>query len=155
MGGRSEESGRDGSGGLSPVFVRRASQSSGVESTGGSALDCKRQLRPRRGATRPRRATRTVFRRALEHENLLVAEATAREIGHVCLFEALELTALIARKAPRRHPRVAARWLLRYLEEHRAATIAEAGVVAACLAALGTPGHDDAVATLQALARAQ
>jgi hypothetical protein len=36
--------------------------------------------------------------------NLLVAEATAREIGQVSLVEALELTALIARKAPRRHP---------------------------------------------------
>src|SRR5262249_44292226 len=66
------------------------------------------------------------FKRALQHDNLLVAEATAREIGHVSLVEALELTALIARKAPRRHPGVAARWLLRYLEEHQTATIEEA-----------------------------
>jgi hypothetical protein len=41
--------------------------------------------------------------------NLLVAEATVREIGQVSLVKALELTALIARKARRRHPRVAAR----------------------------------------------
>jgi hypothetical protein len=60
---------------------------------------------------------RPVFRRAFEHENLLVAEATAKEIGRISLAEALELTVLIARKNPRRHPRVAARWLLRYLEE--------------------------------------
>jgi hypothetical protein len=47
-----------------------------------------------------------VFRRALERGNLLVAEATAKEIGRISLAEALELTALIARKAPRRHPRI-------------------------------------------------
>jgi hypothetical protein len=29
---------------------------------------------------------RTVFKRALQHENLLVAEATAREIGHISLI---------------------------------------------------------------------
>jgi hypothetical protein len=33
------------------------------------------------------------------------------------LVDALELTIPIAHKDPRRHPRVAARWLLRYLEE--------------------------------------
>jgi hypothetical protein len=46
-----------------------------------------------------------VFRRALERGNLLVAEATAKEIGRLSLSEALELTLLIARKEPRRHPR--------------------------------------------------
>jgi len=30
------------------------------------------------------------------------------------LVDVLELTILIGRKEPRRHPRVAARWLLRY-----------------------------------------
>ncbi len=35
---------------------------------------------------------------------------------------------LIARKDPRRHPRVAARWLLRYLEECDEATIDEAAM---------------------------
>jgi hypothetical protein len=92
---------------------------------------------------------RTVFKRALQHENLLVAETTAREIGHVSLVEALELTALIARKAPRRHARVATRWLLRYLEEHPAATIEEAGMVVSCLCALGSPRHDEAARTLR------
>jgi hypothetical protein len=33
------------------------------------------------------------------------------------------LTILIARNDPRRHPRVAARWLLRSLEEHPETTI--------------------------------
>jgi hypothetical protein len=71
---------------------------------------------------------RTVFRRALEHENLLVAEATAKELPPFNLTDALELTVLIARKDPRRHPRVAARWLMRYLEERDEATIDEAAM---------------------------
>jgi hypothetical protein len=43
---------------------------------------------------------------------------------------------LIARKDPRRHPRVAARWLLRFLEEDGEVTIADAALAASCLAAL-------------------
>jgi hypothetical protein len=43
--------------------------------------------------------------------------------------------------------------LLRYLEEHPAATVEEAGVVTACLAALGRPGHDEAARTLRAMAK--
>jgi hypothetical protein len=59
---------------------------------------------------------------------------------------------LIARKDPRRHPRVAARWLLRYLEECDAATIDEAAMVAACLAALAGDRYQDAALTLRAVA---
>ena len=69
-----------------------------------------------------------MFRRALERGNLLVAEATAREIGHVSLAEALELTALIAEYEPSRHGRFAVRWLTRYLEE-RDPTIDEIALV--------------------------
>jgi hypothetical protein len=36
---------------------------------------------------------------------------TAREIGRVTIAEALELTALVARKQPHRYGRFAARWL--------------------------------------------
>jgi hypothetical protein len=72
-------------------------------------------------------------------------------VGEV-LAEALELTVLIARKDPRRHPRVAARWLLRYLEERSEATIDEAAMVAACLAALAGDRHRDAALTLRAVA---
>jgi hypothetical protein len=49
--------------------------------------------------------------------NLLVAEVTAKEIGRIGLEEALDLRLLIAREDQRRHPRVAARWPQRYLEE--------------------------------------
>jgi hypothetical protein len=47
---------------------------------------------------------------------------------------------------------VAARWLLRYLEECDEATIDEAAMVAACLAALAGDCHRDAALTLRAVA---
>jgi hypothetical protein len=62
------------------------------------------------------------------------------------------LTALIALKAPHRRPRVAARWLLRFLEAHSPATIEEAALATGALTALGGSGHDEAHATLVALA---
>ena len=52
------------------------------------------------------------------------------------------LTALIALKDPHRRSRVAARWLLRLLEEHRGATIEEAAFAASALAALGGPSRE-------------
>jgi hypothetical protein len=86
--------------------------------------------RPRRGAASTSQGhPRTVFRRALERGNLLVAEATAREVGRVSLAEALELTALIAAKESHRLPRVAARWLRRYFDEREAATLDEVALV--------------------------
>jgi hypothetical protein len=57
------------------------------------------------GASTSQGHARTVFRRALERENLVVAEATAKEIGRLSLAEALELTILIARKDRSRHQR--------------------------------------------------
>jgi hypothetical protein len=94
----------------------------------------------------------SIFKRALQHGNLLVAEATAKELPPLNLVDALELTILIARKDPRRHPRVAARWLLRYLEDCDETTIDEAALVAACLAALAGDRYQDAALTLQAMA---
>jgi hypothetical protein len=41
----------------------------------------------------------------------------ARELGRISLAEALELTILIAKTEPRRHPKIAVRWLERYLLE--------------------------------------
>lgn len=93
--------------------------------------------RPRGGGTSTSQGRPyAIFRRALERKNLLVAEATAKELPPLNLTDALELTVLIARKDPRRHPRVAARWLLRFLEENGEVTIAEATLAASCLAAL-------------------
>jgi hypothetical protein len=81
-----------------------------------------------------------------------VAEAVAKELPPLNLTDALELTMLIARKNPRRHPRVAARWLLRYLEDCPETTIDEAAMVAACLAALSGDRHRDAELTFRAMA---
>jgi hypothetical protein len=75
-------------------------------------------VRPRRGAASTSQGhPLAIFRRALQRGNLTVAEAVSKELPPLDLTDALELTILIARKDPRRHPRVAARWLLRYLEE--------------------------------------
>ena len=43
---------------------------------------------------------RTLFRRAPERGNLVLAEVAAREVGRVTIAEALELTALVARSSP-------------------------------------------------------
>jgi hypothetical protein len=91
-------------------------------------------------------------RRALERGSLIVAEATAKELPLLNLTDALDLTMLIARKEPRRNPRVAVRWLLRYLEECNDATIEEAAMVAACLATLAGDRHRDAALRLRAMA---
>ena len=58
-----------------------------------------------------------IFRRAMARGNVLSAPAAAKDLPQLSLADALELTVLVARKDPRRHQRVAARWLLRYLEE--------------------------------------
>jgi hypothetical protein len=81
--------------------------------------------------------------------------AAAKELPPLSLSDALELTMLIARKGPRRHPRVAARWLLRYLEECDEATIDEARMVAACLAALTGDRYQDAPLSLPAMAESE
>jgi hypothetical protein len=82
--------------------------------------------RPRGGAASTSQGhAYTIFRRALECGNLIGAEATAKELPRLGLADALELTLLIARKELRRQPRVAARWLMRYLEQDDEATIDE------------------------------
>jgi hypothetical protein len=84
------------------------------------------------------------FRRALERGNLIGAETTAKELPRLGLVDALELTILIARKDPRRHPRAAARWLMRYLVEDGEATIDEVVFAASCFAALASDSYPEA-----------
>ncbi len=95
---------------------------------------------------------RTIFGQAIERGNLLIAETTLREVGRPSLVELLQLTALIAQKDPRRHGRVSARWLLKFLEQHETATIDEAAHAATALAGLGGAGHDEAYAALLGMA---
>jgi hypothetical protein len=77
-----------------------------------------------------------------------VAETTLRELGRPTTEELLLLTALICERQPERGRRVAARFLLRYLEQTRDATIEEASVIAALLTALGGSRHEQALAAL-------
>jgi len=77
------------------------------------------------------------------------ALAAARDLPHLSLIDALELTLLVARKDPRRHQRVAARWLQRFLEEDPAATIEEASLAASALIALtGASFQEDTIEQL-------
>jgi hypothetical protein len=84
----------------------------------------------------------------------VLAEVTAREIGRVTVAEALELTALVARKQPDRYGRFAARWLCLYLEEHEPATLENVAVLVSNLRSLATPkDHASALAMLRKTAR--
>jgi hypothetical protein len=84
---------------------------------------------------------------------VLTAVAAARDMPQLSLLDALDLTLLVARKDPARHPRVAARWLLRYLEEYPRATIEQAALAASCLAALAGAGYAEAAHTLKSHGR--
>jgi hypothetical protein len=119
----------------------------------GSALDSTTPLRPRRGgASTSQGRPYSIFKRAVQRRNVVGALSAARELPQLSLIDALELTLLVARKDPRRHQRVAARWLLRYLEEDREATIEEAALAASSLVALTGVGYREAAETLQAMA---
>jgi hypothetical protein len=118
---------------------------------------CRRVWEPagptrRGGATTAQGHPRAIYERAIQRENLLVAEATLRELGRPTLVELLELTALIAKRDPRRHKRVAARWVFRYLQEDAAVTLDDLQGVVACLGALGGPRHDEALLALRGMA---
>jgi hypothetical protein len=53
---------------------------------------------------------RAIFKRAIERGNLVVAEATAREIGRLTLEEALSLVLLYSEHDPIKFERAALRW---------------------------------------------
>jgi hypothetical protein len=76
----------------------------------------------------------------------------ARDLPRLSLADALDLTLLVARKDAARHPRVAARWLARYLDEHPAATIEDAALAASCLVALPGGSYREAAQTLKGMA---
>jgi hypothetical protein len=118
-------------------------------------LDSFLPVRPRGGgASTSQGHPRTIFRRALEHDNLVLAEVTAREIGRVTIAEALEFTALVARTQPHRYGRFAARWLCLWLEEHEKATLEDLALLVSNLQSLATPkDHSSALAILRRSAR--
>jgi hypothetical protein len=108
---------------------------------------------PGKGQLTAQGSPRAIFERAIERGNVALAETTLRaEIPRPTLVDLLELTALIALKEPHRHARVSARWLTRWLEAHRFATIYDASLAAAALQALGGRHHRQALVALRALA---
>jgi hypothetical protein len=95
---------------------------------------------------------RAIFKRAIEHGNVTVAEMTARELGRITLTDSLALIALVVQKDPGRRQRYTIRWLLRLLEEDENLTIEEAALAASALSALGGRAHEEAASTLSAIA---
>jgi hypothetical protein len=90
---------------------------------------------------------RTIYKRAIERGNVVVAEATAREIGRLTLEEALQLVALYAAHEPAKFERAALRWLARYLDE-AGPTLLQAQIALAALSDLR--GQDEQAAKLLA-----
>jgi hypothetical protein len=108
---------------------------------------------PGKGQLTAQGSPRAIFERAIERGNVALAETTLRaEIPRPTLVDLLELTALIALKEPHRHARVSARWLWRWLDAHRFATIYDAALAVSALQALGGRHHHHALSTLRALA---
>jgi hypothetical protein len=80
----------------------------------------------------------TRFRRALDAGNELMVLATARELPHIALDDALEICLILRGGDRRRYERAAVRWLGRFALEARAATIPDLRIAAAALQALPT-----------------
>jgi hypothetical protein len=110
---------------------------------------------PERSSTTAQGDPRTIFKRAIEKGSRVIAEATAKEIGELTVAEALELTALVARKEPERFDRYAVRWLARYLDE----TSDRVTVVRLRpdreLSALAGPGREQALEVLRGASAAR
>jgi hypothetical protein len=73
-------------------------------------------------------------------------------MGHIWLADSLKLTVLAIDNAPGKRNAYTARVLRRLPEEDENLTIDEAVLAAAALAALGGRSHEQAVATLSAMA---
>jgi len=78
----------------------------------------------------------TRFRRALDAGNEMLVLATARELPHIKLDDALRICLVIRGGDPARYERAAVRWLGRFALEARAATIADLRTAADALDAM-------------------
>jgi hypothetical protein len=95
---------------------------------------------------------RAIFTRAIEHGNLVAAEASAREVGNLTLEEALRLLFLYAEKDPVRYERAALRWLVRYMTEGKAVTLLSAHLALSALGELRAGDGQQAAKLLAELA---
>jgi hypothetical protein len=92
------------------------------------------------------------FRRAIERDNVITAEAAARELGWLSLPDALAYCLLLLGRDPARYRRAALRWHARWEKEVEQATFVESQLALASLAALGSVPDEKALKLLQALA---
>jgi hypothetical protein len=96
---------------------------------------------------------RAIFSRAIERGNLVIAEATAREIGRLTLEEALRLLFLYAEHDPIKFERAALRWLARYVTEGKAVSLLKAQLAVSALAELRAGERQAAAKMLAELLR--
>jgi hypothetical protein len=73
---------------------------------------------------------RAIFSGVIENGNLVIAEATAREVKNLTLEEALRLLFLYAEKDPAKYERAALRWLSRYVSDGKEVTLLQLAVAA-------------------------
>jgi hypothetical protein len=95
---------------------------------------------------------RAIFKRAIERGNLMLAEATARELGRITLDEALSLLFLYAEKEPAKYERAALRWLGRYVTEGKAVSVLKAQLALVALSELRAGEREAAGKLLKGLA---
>jgi hypothetical protein len=95
---------------------------------------------------------RAIFKRAIERGNVVVAEATARELG-LSLEEALQLVLLYVAYEPAKLERAALRWFSRYLDEGKGVSLLKAQLALAALAELRAGEREQAAKLLSELAR--
>src|SRR6202451_3572724 len=84
----------------------------------------------------------TRFRRALDAGNELMVLATARELPHIALDDALQICLVLRGGDRARYERAAVRWLGRFALEARGLKIAALRAAAAALDALPARAND-------------
>ena len=83
----------------------------------------------------------TRFRRAVERESLVLAEAAAQEAGYLTLQDALALTGLYASAGDPKFERAAVRSLARFALEADPVSLGELDLAAVSMAALPARGE--------------
>ena len=93
------------------------------------------------------------FKRAVDHGNLLEADAAARQLGQLNLPDALEFCDLLARLAPNRFERAALRWHGRWTTEATPSSLAESQLALTCLQLLTSDHRGVALSLLRHMAK--
>jgi hypothetical protein len=106
-------------------------------------------------AVPPQGHPRAISNRVIERGNVVLAEMTARELGHVSFGKALQLLLLYAAHEPAKFERTALRWFRRYLDEGKGVTLLKAQFALAALGELRADEHGNAAKLLSDFARGE